>query len=67
MTKSKEFIVERSGSSLLYGKSVFIKYLRGGIAGYDLNAYCYGAFSRFFGIKLKPGEKKRIKITIEEV
>lgn len=37
------------------------------VNGLEITSVCYRAFLKKYGIKLKPGEKKKIAITIEEV
>ena len=70
MAKSKEFILERWGNKDGRDDRICVlKYLSSGKIVQFLNygkAYiCHQIFSRFFGIHLKRGEVKRIKITIE--
>ncbi len=59
MKKSKEFIIERKS---FWPNHVRLNYLSRNPA----TTFCYRSFVRFFSVKLKVGEKKRIKITIEE-
>lgn len=59
---SKEFIIRR-GIGISNSRWATFQYLNG---NYAINV-CYRAFSKFFGIKLEPGEKKQIRVTIEEV
>ena len=58
MKKSKEFIIVRPYYS------VWLK-LPGN--GHAIQSFCYRLFVNYFGIRLNVGEKKRIKITIEEI
>ena len=59
MKKSKEFIIRRRR---YWSSMVQLCY----ISGNSATTLCYRSFVRYFGINLKQGEKKRIKITIEE-
>lgn len=59
MKKSKEFIVRRYSSA----GSLYLEFLN----GTEATCLCYRAFVRAFGIKVGIGEKKRVKITIEEI
>ena len=66
MEKSKEFILKREIGWQSY--LCTLKYVSGKRVQFFHFSYpmiCYRSFSRFFGFKLKPGESKRIKITIE--
>ncbi|KKM74352.1 hypothetical protein LCGC14_1401200 [marine sediment metagenome] len=58
MKKSKEFIIKRGSQEY-----VQLRYIR----GICITTFCHRAFTKFFGISLKVGEQKRIKITIEEI
>ncbi len=60
MKKSKEFIIERERWRY---EHVYLRFL----AGSNVIELCYRSFVKSFSIKLKPGEKKRIRITIEEI
>ena len=59
MKKSKEFRLSRSKDLDI----VYLEYVNGKIA----RTFCYIAWRRAFGIKLKKGETKRVRITIEEI
>ncbi len=66
MKKSKEFIIERGGnpSNTNWTKGwAILRYLN----NQESTGFCYRLFAKFFGIKLEIGERKRIKITIEEI
>lgn len=65
MKKSKEFIVEREKVGLF--SSPLWAVLKHPINGKIAYGFCYRQFCKFFGITLAPGERKRVKITIEEV
>ena len=58
--KSKEFMLKRGRWSSILSLRYLGNHLH--IAG-----FCSKAFQRYFGIKIREGEKKRIRITIEEI
>ena len=60
MKRSKEFIIRRQR---FWPSSAQLNYL----SGHPAVSLCYRSLVRHFGFKLKPGEKKRIRITIEEI
>lgn len=71
MKKSKIFILKRERGRWLShlieikyttGRAIQTHYSKQGLVG-----ICYKTFSRFFGVKVPPGEQKRIRITIEEI
>jgi len=57
MKRSKEFILKGSYSS------VYLHYLN----GVEAKSFCRETFERVFGIKIKAGESKRVKVTIQEI
>jgi len=59
MAKSKELLLTRYNN----GTRVTLRTT----VGTFLISLCFWHLSHFFGIKLKPGESKRFRITIEEV
>ena len=61
--KSKEFIIERGTRNRASSSTLFLKYLNGVAARW----FCYEAFRKIYGVKFKEGERKRIKITVEEL
>ena len=69
MKKSKEFIVQRGyfkDDKRHYELNDFMVYLNF-LNGVYARSFCYRLFRKFFGITLAPGERKQVKITIEEV
>ena len=65
MKKSKEFIIERGHrkNTRCSAHWVMLKHFSGRTA----YLFCQQTFNKHFNTKLKPGERKRIKITIEEI
>ncbi len=67
MKKSKEFILV---SNFRYGKVLDLYYLNGKLVPTKegpIQGICHRTFMRFFGIRFKDYERKRVKITIEEI
>lgn len=70
MAKSREFILKRYGKYCGDSRICVLRYLSGKpvrLLNISKMHICHQVFSRLFGISLKRGEIKRIKITIEEV
>jgi len=57
--KSKKFILKRSALGGFCNLSL--------ISGPFIIGLCYGTLKRYFGLELERCEKKRVRITIEEV
>ena len=63
MKKSKEFIIERDFVGKDCAKDVTLYFLKGSY----ITTLCHTQLRRYFGLMLKLGQRKRIKITIEEI